>query len=172
MTQNIRVPRGSRSLTRAVLFGAALLMTGGLTAGCVLIEGPPIDRPERPTTHLPDIEDNAPAEYVPDGSAEDNLPIFSATLARVAEAQSETTGRVLVDELTAVGFDRDTMQVTFDRTPTDLVVDSVYVSARFGAECLVGQVDVASREVFVTVAPTVGPEADLCLIGNTRPIDW
>lgn len=149
-----------------------MVVSLGVLSGCAILEGPPIDRPERPTIAIPSPEPDQPIEFVPDGTAEDNLPIFHETLSAVAASESALEGRLLVDELVGVGFSPDLMQVSFDRTPTDLVVDNLYVSARFGTECLVGQVDTTTRELFVDIAPAVGPGDELCLIGNTRPIDW
>ena len=64
------------------------------------------------------------------------------------------------------------MQVSFDRTKTDLVADSIFVSVRIGAECLLGQVTTGTREVSAVTEPAIGPNRDICLIGNTRAIDW
>lgn len=143
-----------------------------MISGCALFEGPPIDRPDRPDPKAQIVDTDEPPVFVPDGGAEANTPVFLTTLTGVAEEAETIDGRMLVDTLTGVGFNRDNMQVSFDHSKTGLVADSLYVSVRFESECLIGQVDTASRDVYVTVTEAIGPDESLCLIGVTRSIDW
>lgn len=149
-----------------MIAGAALLAVG--LSSCALVEGP---TPVTPTRTPPPVPDTPPA-LVPDGSAADNLPFFTEVVSEYAKGGQPIEGRPIVDALTAAGFDRGAMQVSFDRTKTNLVADSIYVSVRVEDECLLGQFVTESREIAVATAPTVGPDRNLCLIGNTRPIDW
>lgn len=64
------------------------------------------------------------------------------------------------------------MQVSFDKSRTGLTADSIYVSVRIGEDCMIGQFATEDRELAVDLAGAVGPEKDLCLIGETREIDW
>lgn len=148
----------------AILLSAAAF---GL-AGCTPVpSGPGPSTPEAPVQ-----EPDAGAELHPDGSAEQNLPYFDATLRQFAAGEQAVEGRPIVDSLAAAGFEKSSMQVSFDRSKTDLVADSIFVSARFGEGCLIGQVVTGDRSVVTTVQPAVGPEQNVCLIGNTRAIDW
>ena len=150
------------ALALAILVGAA----AGLT-GCAPPEGDPVQardenfqKPAEPATHHPD------------GSAEDNLPYFAQTLEEFAAGDTPVEGAPIVDAVVAAGFDKAAMQVSFDRTQTGLVADSIYVSVRIGGDCLIGQVVTSDRSVTAVTEPAVGPAEDICLIGKTRPIDW
>jgi hypothetical protein len=113
----------------------------------------------------------APAPtLVPDGSAADNLPLFTAVTAEVWESEQRTSGRAYVDALVAAGFDKAAMQVTNDTSTVGNPAESIQFSVEWGGECLVGQVGPATGDP-VTVVVAALPEGG-CLIGQTRPIDW
>lgn len=112
------------------------------------------------------------AEFFPDGSAEDNLPFFTETLQDYVAGDSAIEGRPVVEAVVDAGFDRSAMEVSFDRTQTNLVADNIFVAVRIDESCLIGQLTTSKREAFAAVEPAVGPDQDLCLIGKTRPIDW
>jgi hypothetical protein len=113
-----------------------------------------------------------PPEFFPEGTAEQNLPYFEYVLGGFSAGAEPVEGRPVVDAVAAAGFDRAAMQVSFDRTQTNLAADSIFVSVRIGADCLLGQVAASDRGVSAMTAPAVGPDQSICLIGNTRPIDW
>lgn len=136
--------------------------------GCALLTGPKPEHPQRATPPSPDTE----PVYVVGGSAADNESIFTEVLRDFSTSEAQILGKSVVDALINVGFDRDHLQVSFDRTKTDLYVDSVFVAARFDQECLIGQLATDDREFAVHLTSTVGPENDVCLIGETREIDW
>lgn len=135
--------------------------------GCFLIEGP---TPETPPRETPEAEANP--EFVAGGTAEENLPFFRHVLTEFADGDATVTGENVVDAVSDGGFDRDDMQVSFDRTKTSLVADNIFVAVRSGKDCLVGQVTTEKREVAAEVMPVVGPDGGTCLIGETRDIDW
>lgn len=113
-----------------------------------------------------------PPKFYPDGTAEQNLPYFTQTLDDFAAGEDPVEGVPVVDAVAAAGFDKAAMQVSFDRTQTNLVADSIFVSVRIGTDCLLGQVVTSDRSVTAVTEPAVGPSEDICLIGKTRPIDW
>lgn len=113
-----------------------------------------------------------PVEFFPQGSAEDNLPYFRQTLETFGAGEQPVNGVNVVDAITAAGFERANMQVSFDHSQTGLVADNIFVSVRIGHQCLIGQVVTDSREAVAVVEPAIGPGSDICLIGNTRSIDW
>lgn len=148
-----------------------VVVTASLLTGCSVLEtvigGPqPQTPPREPLQPPPD------PEFFPDGSAEDNWPYFAHVLSEFAEGEAEVDGENVVNALADSGFDADAMQVSFDRTETGLVADSIFVSVRIGKSCLVGQIVTGDREAVAEVMPAVGPERDICLIGETRAIDW
>ena len=108
---------------------------------------------------------------VPDGTAEENLPVFTAVAERVWATDQRGSGRAYVDALVEAGFDRDAMQVTQDQTTVGNPAESLQFSVRWGDEaCLVGQVGPSTGQVVATVMPQLAEGR--CLVGTTRPIDW
>lgn len=111
-------------------------------------------------------------ELVPGGTAEQNLPYFTEVLRQFAVGSQAVEGQPIVDAITASGFDRGAMQVSFDRSKTNLVADSILVSVLLGTDCLIGQVQTADRSFVTTVQPALTEARNVCLVGQTRPIDW
>lgn len=130
--------------------------------------GPTPPKPPRETITVPPEE----TSYVEGGNADENFPIFVQTLDRVSRDDGVVAGREIVQHFESAGFDRSTMQVSRDRTRMDLDPESMFVSVRFGEDCLVGQLVMNDRSVSAEVMPAVGPSNDICIIGLTQPIDW
>lgn len=107
---------------------------------------------------------------VADGSAADNLPLFTAVMTQVAATDARAQGRAYVDALVAAGFPKADMQVTNDLTTVGNPADSIQFSVRWDGECLVGQVGPSTPAPTALVLPLLS--GDSCLIGQTRPIDW
>ncbi|MDQ0645646.1 DUF6993 domain-containing protein [Microbacterium murale] len=128
----------------------------------------PSANPEPPSTASPAQE---VPRYQPDGSADENLPIFSAVTGQVWASDQRGSGRAYVDALVAAGFDRTAMQVTQDLTTVGNPVESLQFSVRWGEEdCLIGQVGPSTGEPVTAVVDQLAEGR--CLVGNTRPIDW
>jgi hypothetical protein len=106
----------------------------------------------------------------PDGSAADNLPLFTRVTRDVWSGPEQASGRAYVDALVDAGFDKTAMQVTPDQTTIGNPAESIEFSVRWGEECLVGQVGPAIGDPVATVLP--GLSTGGCLIGQTRTIDW
>jgi hypothetical protein len=113
-----------------------------------------------------------PAEpvLVPDGTADDNLPLFTAVTAAVWASEQRVQGRAYIDALTAAGFDKAAMQVTSDLTTVGNPAESIQFAVRWGEECLVGQVGPATGNPVTVIVPALAESG--CLVGKTRPIDW
>lgn len=144
---------------------AAALACAGVLAGCAPGAADP------PSTPAPVSSAAAPESphLVPDGTAGDNLPLFTEVVLHVAGTGS-VEGRAYVDALVGAGFDKAAMQVTRDRTTVDHAADSIQFSVLWQGECLVGQVGPSTPQPTAVVLPAL-PSGG-CLIGNTRPIDW
>lgn len=117
-------------------------------------------------------EPSAPAEPVllSEGTASENLPFFTSVIDRVWASEDRGSGRAYVDALVAGGFDKSTMQVTKDLSTVGNAAESMQVSTIWAGECLVGQFGSATGDPFSSVQATLPGE--VCLLGNTRPIDW
>lgn len=108
--------------------------------------------------------------FVPDGSAQDNLPLLAQVVNQVAATDARVQGRAYIDALAAAGFSKAQMQVTNDLTTVGNPADSIQFSVAWAGECLVGQVGPSTPAPTALVLPLL--PAGTCLIGQTRPIDW
>lgn len=162
-----------RTACSILLIGAVAAGLGGCAPAGVTadrVTPTPSEPASQETEQAPAPEE--PVQLVPGGGAEANLPFFSEVLRQFSAGTEVVGGRSVVDALVAAGFDRAAMQVSFDRSKTGLVADSILVSVLLDGECLIGQVVTADRSAVATIAPALTEGQNLCLIGNTRPIDW
>lgn len=151
-------------VTASALLGLALV---ACTPEAAPTPEPSLSEQPAPTT-APTPE--APA-FHPDGTAEDNLPVFTAVTAKVWASEDKNSGRAYIDALVAAGFNREHMQVTEDLSTVGNPAESMQFSVSWGEEfCLIGQFGPSTGDP-VTVVMDQLPEGR-CLIGNTRPIDW
>ena len=162
---------GARRRAAAAIAGAGLLFLVACTATDHSTAAPTATptSPENPSASATPTEPPAPA-LVPDGTARDNLAVFSAITATVAAGADGASGRAYIDALVAVGFDKTAMQVTYDETTVGNPAESIQFSVRWHQECLVGQVGPSTGAPVTVVLPSLGQGT--CLIGGTRPIDW
>ena len=147
----------------------------GVLAACS--PGDPEATPTPTTTTIdgapsPSATPTTPAEptLVPDGTADDNLPLFSSVTAAVWATDARVTGRAYIDALTAAGFDKAAMQATQDQSTVGNPAESIQFSVRWNDQCLVGQVGPATGDPVTVVVPVLA-EGN-CLVGQTRSIDW
>ena len=152
---------------RGVALIAAALAVTALPA-CAILEGPTPDAPKRELPAAPEV---AP-ELIPDGTAADNLPYFTEVLRNYTEGEGAIKGEPISRAVIDAGFDKNLMQVSFDRSETGLEADNIFVSVRLQDSCLIGQVITSDRSFVAETAPAVGPDKTLCLIGETAPITW
>lgn len=157
-----------------ILTGAVL---GGLLAlaGCFATGDTAPSTANQAATSLPSAtaeasSDPPSAQVDPDGTALDNLDVFTAITERVWDSEARASGRAYVDALTEAGFERDAMQVTEDASTVGNAAESLQFSVRWGDDCLIGQVGPATGDPVTGVFDGL-PEGR-CLIGHTRPIDW
>jgi len=123
-----------------------------------------------PTPTAPTPTEAAGPVLVPDGTADENLPLFSAVVAAVWATPQQVTGQAYVDALVAAGFDKSAMQLTPDQSTVGNPAESIQFSVRWGQDCLVGQVGPSTGAPVTVVLPALGEGT--CLVGDTRPIDW
>ena len=164
---------------RAAAVAALVALSAGGLAACTDAHGPvpstgptpsagtasPQDTPTATPAPDPDSEPT----LVPEGTAEDNLPLFLAVTERVWASEARGAGRAYIDALVAAGFDKVAMEVTADQTTIGNPAESIQFSVLWGDECLVGQVGSTTGDPHAVVLPVVDGR---CLIGQTRPIDW
>lgn len=155
-------------LRPVVMLTGALIIASSVVACTTPAPAPSIDTQSPP---VPGQVERSPELY-PEGSAEQNLEYFHHSLQQFALGEQPVQGQPVVEALAAAGFDKSSMQVSFDLTKSDLTADAIFVSVRIGEQCLLGQLMTGDRSVATVVEPTVGPERNICLIGNTRAIDW
>lgn len=147
--------------------GAAAVLLLTLAACAPSPVEPPTSASPAPTVTP---TDSAPT-LQPDGSAADNLPVFTAVAEAVWSTDQRGAGRAYIDALVAAGFDRAAMQVTQDTSTVGNPAESLQFSVRWGEkECLIGQVGPSTGQVVTAVMPQLAEGR--CLIGTTRSIDW
>ncbi|MFT4156547.1 MAG: hypothetical protein QM630_01245 [Microbacterium sp.] len=154
--------------SRTLAAGAAAALTLALSA-C----GPtptPTAAPTSDASASPSPTSEGPV-FVPDGTAEDNLALFTAVTAQVWATDQRGSGRAYIDALIAAGFERETMQVTQDKSTVGNPAESLQFSVRWGDdECLIGQVGPSTGQPVTAVMPQLANGR--CLIGETRAINW
>lgn len=139
-------------------------------AGCAPTAAPaPTPTATATATATPSPTPTGPV-LVPEGTATDNLPLFTAIMNQIAATDARAQGRAYIDALVAAGFPKTGMQVTNDLTTVGNPADSIQFSVRWDDECLVGQVGPSTPAPTALVLPLL--PGDTCLIGQTRPIDW
>lgn len=160
--------RPAHSSTSAVVAGIVIAL------GLVLTACTPGTAPSPTATAAPTATSEPAPEspvFHPDGTAEENLPVFEATTAQVWAASGSSSGRAYIDALVAAGFDKSAMQVTQDLTTVGNPAESLQFSVRWGeTECLVGQVGPSTGNPVTMVMDQLAEGR--CLVGNTTPIDW
>lgn len=149
-------------------FVAALCLAAALPvlAGCTLLEGP---TPETPEREVPERPETSP-EFIPDGSAEENLPFFTEVIRDYAEGEQPVRGEPFAGAIAEAGFDPRNMQMSFDQSQTGYEADSIFVSVLIDSDCLVGQLVADDRSFVAEAVSAVGPKDDICLLGETRPV--
>lgn len=158
----VRTARGGLAVAAIVI--AAVLV------GCTPAPAPAASAPTVATPSPTPTPTASGPVLVPDGTAADNLPLFTAIMNQVASTDQAVLGRAYVDALVAAGFDKTAMEVTQDRTTVGNPADSIQFSVRWKGECLVGQVGPSTPMPTALVLPEI--PGGTCLIGQTRPIDW
>lgn len=126
---------------------------------------PSTTEPPTPTATIPPVPTLDPA-----GSASDNLPFFTSVIDAVWAGPDNVSGRAYIDALTAAGFDKAAMQVTSDTSTVGNPAESIQFSVRWKDDCLIGEVGPSIGSAVAVVLP--GLADGLCLLGETRPIDW
>lgn len=142
-----------------------------MVTGCAGSPAPPPTQSSAAASTSPSASSTPSApEFHPDGTAADNLPLFTAVTDQVWASKNKAKGRAYVDALVAAGFPKPQMQVTKDKTTVGNAVESLQFSVLWDGQCLIGQVGPATGAPVTAVMPAL--EGDTCLIGDTRPIDW
>jgi hypothetical protein len=135
-------------------------------AGCVPTE--PMPTPTGSGSPTPTPTPTVAPTFVPNGTVEENYEFFRYLVEKMYFDLGKNDGAQYINMLTNYGFDRTTMEVTYNETAIGEQADSIIFSVRYGGECFIGQIFnptwVASR------APILG--TGTCLIGVTRPIDF
>ena len=153
--------------------GAVALGISLVLSGCTAPE--PVATPQPSATSpvaSPAPSPSAPTGpvLVPEGTAEENLPLFTSVMTAVSVTPESTTGRAYIDALVAAGFDKTAMQLTPDQSTVGNPAESIQFSVRWNDECLIGQVGPSTGAPVAVVVPVLAEGT--CLVGQTRPIDW
>jgi len=155
------------------MIGAIAIGTSLVLSGCTAPE--PVASPQPSASSPAPSASRSPSEpagplLVPDGTAEDNLPLFASVTTAVSATPEIFAGRAYIDALVAAGFDKSAMQLTPDQSTVGNPAESIQFSVRWNEQCLIGQVGPSTGAPVAVVVPVLAEGT--CLVGETRPIDW
>lgn len=161
---------------RKAMAAAAALIAAVLTlglSGCVPEPETPTAAPtqtSRPTpSKTPTPTPTKAPQLVPGGTAGQNLAFFNYVNQATFNSVGFVEGRPYIDNLTANGFNRADMFLTWWDTPDGHLADSIFFGVMIGSECLVGQI--AGWGYTGEVLPVLSTGS--CVIGDyLQPIDW
>lgn len=149
------------------------LMTVAVVAGMLVISGcqaepkPVIEEPPPAPTVVDEETVEVIPEFIPDGSAEDNLPYIDYVLTQAGAGTGLFGSLDAVAVLENAGFDRAHMEVTSDRTALELAAESITIAVIIDGACALGQ---WSSDWYTSeVTPVLG--AGTCLLGDTLSLD-
>jgi hypothetical protein len=165
------VPRGGRRAAGVLaLAGAGVVSVLALT-GCVGGAAPaPTTSTSAATSSAAPTPTPTAAQFVPGGTAQQNLAYFDQVNRATLAANPDAKGRDFIDALVAAGFSKADMQVTVDTTTIGLKANSIQFSVKLGDGCLIGQNGADAGGYNSMVTPVLATGA--CLVGQTRAIDW
>lgn len=155
----------SNRIARASLVTAVAALAILSFAGC---GGAPAPTPT-PTAEA-SSEPSAPAapEIDLDGSARANHDYFDQVNTELVAAGGALDGRAFIDNLIAVGYPKNDLEVTNDRTAINGAADNIQFAIRLNGTCLIGQYGNIGYASTTAELLSTGR----CLVGVTRPIDW
>ncbi|WP_367948839.1 hypothetical protein [Microbacterium sp. NC79] len=105
------------------------------------------------------------AVFVPGGTAEENLPIFTKVVLDQWAAGSGTRSAAYIDALVATGFDLAAMETTASKTTLGNDVESLQFSVLIQGTCLVGQVGASTGDPVAVLLPELKDGG--CLVAVT-----
>lgn len=168
----MRPPRLLRASSLFAAVAAALVLAGCATTpepapaptGSAQ-PAPPSSAAPAPSVSKPEVT----ATFDPSGTAEANKDYFDQTLQAMLAENRKASSHDFVDTLAAAGFDKQAMEVTFDRTTVDLEADYIIVSVKTSDnKCLIGQRSTRGYKSIIAEPMSTGK----CLIGKTQEITW
>lgn len=147
----------------------ALAAVVATLTSCLAIPDEP-EVPAEPTAVLsPDDGETVEAipEFVPDGSAQDNLPYIDWVLTKAGAGSGLLGSLDAVAALEEAGFTRENMEVTSDRTKLELAAESTTIVVIIDGECAMGQW--SNSWYSSSVEPLLA--SGTCLLGDTLSLD-
>jgi len=162
--------RRPEALAFRCVVGAVIAVGALAVSGCTPAAEPSPSPTASPTASPSPTPTPTGPVLIPEGSADENLPLFTEVMNSVSATDARYQGRAYIDALVAVGFPKSDMAVTNDLTTVGNQADSIQFSVRWAGECLVGQVGPSTPTPTALVLPLL--PGDACLIGQTRTIDW
>ena len=152
------VARHAVSLAVTLAVGAMLITSCQATQQPVDEEPPVSQGPESPPVS---VVEEAVYEFIPEGSAEGNLPYFAQVLENAGAGAPGSELATILEALTTAGFDPATISHTAASSKIELPVDSISLSVTVKEQCLIGQFSTTWLETQVAPLTPTG-----CLIGD------
>ncbi|UWX96022.1 hypothetical protein N2K95_10020 [Arthrobacter zhaoxinii] len=158
--------RPARPSVPAAVLGAAFLALAVGLSGC----GSPGEDNTAPLPRESAAPESVPADTAasptpapaPDDAPAAVTAALQSELGKLADADPTPDRSAVAGAFTAAGFPADSVEVSADRTPTGLEVDSIQAAAVQDGECIFGEV--RNGSVSVTVLPVLSDGG--CFVGN------
>ena len=152
------VARHAVSLAVTLAVGAMLITSCQATQQPVDEEPPVSQGPESPPVS---VVEEAVYEFIPEGSAEGNLPYFAQVLENAGAGAPGSELATILEALTTAGFDPAAISHTAASSKIELPVDSLSIAVTVKEQCLIGQFSTTWLETQVAHLTPTG-----CLIGD------
>ncbi|MGF3055348.1 DUF6993 domain-containing protein [Microbacterium sp. YY-01] len=159
---------------RATLLSLSGIIVAAALTGCSILGWDGAESTPTPTAAPTSATDDdatpdAGPTLHPDGTAEDNLPLFTQVVEKVWASEDQARNLAYVDALVEAGFDRSHMEMTHDISTVQYPAESFQVAVRWSdGQCLMGQMGPSTGDPVTAVMPQMA-EGN-CLIGETPPV--
>ncbi|MCQ2000502.1 DUF6993 domain-containing protein [Arthrobacter zhaoxinii] len=156
--------RPARLSAPAAVLGAAFLALAVGLSGCGSSgedNTAPVPRESAAPGFVPTDPAASPTP-APDDAPATVTAALESELGKLADANPTPDRSAVAGAFTAAGFPADSVEVSADRTPTGLEVDSIQAAAVQDGECIFGEV--RNGSVSVTVLPVLSDGG--CFVGN------
>lgn len=137
-----------------------LALAVGLSGCGSLGERSPEPAPAEPVPAEPGAAESAPGDAPAAHAAA--IDALESELGKLADADSLPDGEAMAAAFTAAGFPAGSVEVSADRTPTGLEVDSIQAASVKDGDCIFGEVRDGSA--YVTVLPVLSSGG--CFVGD------
>lgn len=145
---------------KALMFGALAL---SLTLTSCSADTPQPQESENSQSASAAPTPTADPVFIPEGSAEENLPFFTFIVKQALATEPEIDSAALAQKVAEAGFPAEGIQFSYSSTAVGLKSDTADVASNFAGACLIAQYGPVQPEPHIVVMPALAQGG--CLIG-------